>query len=587
MNILDRLLFLFIGVSVLGTVITSFFVESNLHIIGFQDMKELSNITKINVINNHAYLFTSNNTDTDTDILEYKYTIGNTELFNKFLYNATEQNINVEYIEYVNIYKSFLYNLPSVLFLYVMLKLLSNRMEMFGGRFAKNLNKTVKTNISFDDIAGLKEVKEDIKEFVDILKGKDKFKKMNCKIPRGALFYGPPGTGKTLIAKALANECNTNFMHVSGSSFNEVFVGVGQSRVRKLFEKARKLKPCIIFIDEIDTLGKRRSKYSKGHNEYENTLNSLLAEMDGMESNTNILIFGATNRPMMIDSALMRPGRFDRKIQFNLPNLEEREEILNLYLNKYPVEGEIKEIANVVANNTFQFSGADLSNLCNEAAIKSVKNGKNKIDLEEMNNAINYILVGSKRKSSKLNSLDKKIVAYHESGHAFMSYVQKHIESPCKISIIPTTKGALGFSISNNKEKKLRSKNELFQQMAVMLGGRCSESIFMDDITTGASDDLDKLRKLARMYISYYGMSDKLRNMNVNDENLSDKTKQIIDTEIQNLVNKVEIYVLNILKKNKENIKKIAKVLLKKEELTGSELKRLLGKSLENKLLLI
>lgn len=586
MNILDRLLFLFIGVSVLGTVITSFFsVESNLQIIGFQDMKELSNISKINVANNYAYLFTSNNTD--TDILEYKYTIGNSELFNKFLHNATEQNINIEYVEYVNIYKSFLYNLPSVLFLYVMIKSLSNQMEMFGGKFAQNLNKTVKTDISFDDIAGLKEVKEDVREFVDILKGEDKFKKMNCKVPRGALFYGPPGTGKTLIAKALANECNTNFMHVSGSSFNEVFVGVGQSRVRKLFEKARKSKPCIIFIDEIDTLGKRRSKYSEGHNEHENTLNSLLAEMDGMDSNDNILIFGATNRPKMLDSALMRPGRFDRKIEFNLPNLEERDEILNLYLKKYPVEGDIKEIAKEVANNTFQFSGADLSNLCNEAAIKSVRNRKDKIDLEEMNNAIDYILVGSKRESSKLDNLDKKTVAYHESGHAFMSYVQKYVESPCKISIIPTTKGALGFSMSNNKEKKLRSKNELFQQMAVMLGGRCSESIFMNDITTGASDDLDKLRKLARMYVSYYGMSDKLKNMNVNDEDLSDKTKQIIDTEIQNLVNEVETYVLDTLEKNKENINKMAKVLLKKEELTGSELKRLLGKSLENKLILI
>ena len=583
MSILDRLLFLCVSVSVLGTVITSFFsVDNHVQVIGFQEMKELKNISKINVVNNHAYLFTYN--ETDTNILEYKYKIGNSELFNKYLHNATENEIDVEYIEYVNIYKTILYNLPSILFLYVMIKSVSNQMEMFSGKFSQNLNKTVKTDITFDDIAGLKEVKEDVREFVDILKGEAKFKKMNCKVPRGALFYGPPGTGKTLIAKALANECNTNFMHVSGSSFNEVFVGVGQSRVRKLFEKARKSKPCIIFIDEIDTLGKRRSKYSEGHNEHENTLNSLLAEMDGMDSNDSILVFGATNRPNMLDSALMRPGRFDRKIEFNLPNLEEREQILNLYLKKYPVEGKIEDMAKEVANNTFQFSGADLSNLCNEAAIKTVRNGKEKIDLVEMNNAIDYILVGSKRESSKLDELDKKTVAYHESGHAFMSYIQNHVESPCKISIIPTTKGALGFSMSNNKEKKLRSKNELFQQMAVMLGGRCSESIFMNDITTGASDDLDKLRKLARMYISYYGMSDKLRNMNVNEEELSDKTKQIIDTEIQNLVNEVEEHVFSILNSNKDSIHKMAKVLLKKEELSGNELRRILGKSLENKL---
>jgi ATP-dependent metalloprotease FtsH len=582
MNILDRILFFVIGISILGTITTSFFSEdSNLHVIGFQEMKQL-NISKINIVNKDAYLYISNSTH--NDILSYKYAIGNTDLFNTYLQNATNNNIDIEYTEKVNIYKSLLYNLPSILFLYVMIKSLSNQSDMFSGAFSRNLNKTVKTDTKFDDIAGLKEVKEDIREFVDILKGVDKFKKMKCKIPRGALFYGPPGTGKTLIAKALANECNTNFMHVSGSSFNEVFVGVGQSRVRKLFEKARNSKPCIIFIDEIDTLGKRRSKYSEGHNEHENTLNSLLAEMDGMDSNDDILIFGATNRPNMLDSALTRPGRFDRKIEFNLPNLEERKEIIKLYLQKYPLKGDINQISNEVANNTFQFSGADLSNLCNEAAIKSVRNNKEEIDLEEMNNAIDYILVGSKRESSKLDSLDKKTVAYHESGHAFMSYIQNLVESPCKISIIPTTKGALGFSMSNNKEKKLQSKNELFQQMAVMLGGRCSESIFMDDITTGASDDLDKLRKLARMYISYYGMSDKFRNMNVNDEDLSDKTKQIIDTEILNLVNEVEKYVSDTLDKNKESIHKMAKVLLKKEELTGVELKRILGKTLESSL---
>ena len=579
MNILDRLLVICTLVSVLGTITTSFFsVENSLQIIGFQEMKQMNNVSKIEVSNNYAYLFTSNNTD---NILTHKYAIGNQELFNSYLSDMTEQKINIEYIDKVNLYKTFLFNLPSILFLYVMIKSITNQMEMFSGSFSKNLNKTVKSDISFNDIAGLKEVKEDVREFVDILKGEDKFKKMKCKVPRGALFYGPPGTGKTLIAKALANECNTNFMHVSGSSFNEVFVGVGQSRVRKLFEKARKSKPCIIFIDEIDTLGKRRSKYSEGHNEHENTLNSLLAEMDGMDSNDNILIFGATNRPKMLDSALTRPGRFDRKIEFNLPNLEERKEILKLYLKKYPVEGELNEIAEEVANNTFQFSGADLSNLCNEAAIKTVRNNKEKIDLVEMNNAIDYILVGSKRESSKLDVLDKKTVAYHESGHAFMSYIQNEVESPCKISIIPTTKGALGFSMSNNKEKKLQSKNELYQRMAVMLGGRVSENIFMDDITTGASDDLDKLRKLARLYVSYYGMSDKFRNMNVSEEDLSDKTKQIIDTEIQNLVNDIENYVHEVLNSNKDSIHKLAKVLLKKEELTGVELKRVLGKTLE------
>jgi AFG3 family protein len=581
MNILDKILYFLIAISVFGTLKLSLFSEeSNLKCIKYLEMKNLNNISKINIESDNAYLYTFN--QTNKDILEFKYIIKNSQLFNKYLDKVIEKNIDVEYIENNNLFSYIFYNLPSIIFFYVLIKSMSNQMEIFDGKFIKS--KDISKKIKFNDIAGLKEVKEEVKEFVDILKGICKFKKMNCKIPRGALFYGPPGTGKTLIAKAIANECNTNFIHVSGSSFNEVFVGVGQSRVRKLFERARNSKPCIIFIDEIDTLGKKRSNRSDGNNEHENTLNSLLAEMDGMNSNENILVFGATNRPNMLDSALMRSGRFDRKIEFSLPNLEERKEILSLYLKKYPVDIKLFKNIEEIANNTFQFSGADLSNLCNEAAIKAVRNNKQKIDLKEINNAIDYILVGNKRESSKLDKLDKKTVAYHECGHAFMSYIQKYVESPCKISIIPTTKGALGFSMSNNIDKKLKSRSELYQQMAVILGGRCSEKIFMDDITTGASDDLEKIRKLARVYISYYGLSDKLRNMNVNDDEISDRTKHLIDMEIDNLVNQIEDYVYNTLNSNKENIDKMAKVLLKKEELTGRDLRVILGKSIENKL---
>ena len=582
MNLLNKVLYFFITILIISILKLSLFSkESNFKTVTYLQMKNLNNISKINIESDNAYLYTFN--QTNEDILEFKYIIKNSQLFNKYLDKVIEKNIDVEYIENNNLFSYIFYNLPSIIFFYVLIKSMSNQMEIFDGKFIKS--KDISKKIKFNDIAGLKEVKEEVKEFVDILKGICKFKKMNCKIPRGALFYGPPGTGKTLIAKAIANECNTNFIHVSGSSFNEVFVGVGQSRVRKLFERARNSKPCIIFIDEIDTLGKKRSNRSDGNNEHENTLNSLLAEMDGMNSNENILVFGATNRPNMLDSALMRSGRFDRKIEFSLPNLEERKEILSLYLKKYPVDIKLFKNIEEIANNTFQFSGADLSNLCNEAAIKAVRNNKEKIDLKEINNAIDYILVGNKRESSKLNKLDKKTVAYHECGHAFMSYIQKHVESPCKISIIPTTKGALGFSMSNNIDKKLKSRSELYQQMAVILGGRCSEKIFMDDITTGASDDLEKIRKLARVYISYYGLSDKLRNMNVNDDEISDRTKHLIDMEIDNLVNQIEDYVYNTLNSNKENIDKMAKVLLRREELTGKDLRVILGKSIENKLI--
>ncbi len=576
MSIFDKIILFISLTALLGTITTTYFSPNNKSsMIGFNEMNNLNNLTYINIEDNMAYLYTNN-----TIHPEYKYTIGNDNLFNDFLKNTTLNDIEVKYISDTNMYKKILMNLPTFLFLYIMFKSMSVQMGTFSGSFIKS--KDADNKIKFDDIAGLKEVKEDVKEFIDILKGNEKFQKMKCKIPRGALFYGPPGTGKTLIAKAIAQECNTEFMHVSGSSFNEIYVGVGQSRVRKLFEKARKVKPCIIFIDEIDTLGKRRSKMNEGHNEHENTLNSLLAEMDGMDSNDSILVFGATNRPQMLDSALTRPGRFDRKIEFSLPTLIERNEILNLYLKKYPVCDGIDKLVKSVADITYGFSGADLSNLCNEAAIKSVRNGKDKIDLEELNNAISYILVGSKRESNKLVRSDKITVAHHEVGHAFMSYIQKDTETPCKVSIIPTTKGALGYSMSNQKEKKLSSKNELLQQMAVMLGGGCSEHIFLEDITTGASDDLDKLRNLAKSFVCYYGFSDKLSNLNIMNDEISDRTKQIVDTEIQNLINSVYEYTNNILTNNKDVIKLLVKSLLKKEEVCKNEIRTILGKKLES-----
>tara|TARA_B100000902_G_C27319999_1_gene923739 strand:+ start:1581 stop:3335 length:1755 start_codon:yes stop_codon:yes gene_type:complete len=578
MTLLDKIILFISLTSLIGTITTSYFSDySNAITIGLKEMKNLNNVTNINIDSNIAYLYTNS-----TERPEFKYNIGNDGIFNDYLKNNSNLDIEIKYDTKLNIYKLILFNLPTIIFLYIMVKSISMQTGMFNGSFIKSLDKDSDKKINFEDIAGLKEVKEDVEEFIDILKGNEKFKKMKCKIPRGALFYGPPGTGKTLIAKAIAQECKTEFIHVSGSSFNEIYVGVGQSRVRKLFEKARKMKPCIIFIDEIDTLGKRRSKMSEGHNEHENTLNSLLAEMDGMDSNDSILIFGATNRPQMLDSALTRPGRFDRKIEFSLPTLEERSEILKLYLNKYPVSDDLENIVKNISEITYGFSGADLSNLCNEAAIKSVRNKKEKIDLDELNNAISYIMVGSKRESSKLLKSDKVTVAHHEAGHAFMSYIQKDTESPCKVSIIPTTKGALGFSMSNQREKKLSTKNELLQQMSVMIGGRCSESIFLDDITTGASDDLEKLRNLAKAYICVYGFSDKLGNLNIMNDDVSEKMKQLVDNNIQNLIENVYKYTNNVLNENKEEVKKLVTILLKKEEINKNDIKLLLGKKLES-----
>ena len=581
MKKIDNLFIFVLLVSFLGSLINSYTSPLNeLEEIGNTEILSYDNISSIEVVNNNAYIYTDNITNPD-----YVYYIGDKHLFTSLVRNITyNKKINVKFKKDNNIFNLISKNALNFVFLYMVVRSMLLHMKQLNGNVIKQFNSKSEINVGFKDIAGLKEVKEEVHEFVDILKGNENFKKMNCKVPRGALFYGPPGTGKTLIAKAIAKECDTSFFHVSGSSFNEIYVGVGQSRVRSLFKKAREAKPSIIFIDEIDTLGRRRGRNISGHNEHENTLNSLLAEMDGLNDNTDILIFGATNLPEMLDPALLRPGRFDRKIEFSIPNLEERKGIIKLYLKKYPLNGDIDKLSETLASGTYGFSGADLSNLCNEAAIKSVRSNKSKIDEEELNNAIDYVMVGNKRLSSKLSKEEKRTVSYHEAGHAFMSYIQKETESPIKISIIPTTKGALGYSMSLNKEKKLQSKTELLQTMAVMLGGRCSEKVFLKDITTGASNDLEKLRKLAKAYICYYGFNDKLYNLNVSDDDISDKTRQLIDTEIQKLVDNITNYTEKVLKDNSKNIELIKKRLLKNEEINGEEIKALLGKKLENSL---
>jgi ATP-dependent metalloprotease FtsH len=565
MNFYDKLFLCIIGIISIGNLY-NYVKYDEVNEISYKEMDNLKNITKVSIISSNAYLFTNS-----TIYPEFNYYIGDNHLFNDFI---KTNNLDIKYE--MNIFYSLFNILPNLVFFYLIFR------NYLNNNFNTNFKITKSKNTSFNDIAGLYEVKNDVKEFIEIFKKSEKFKDIKCKIPKGALFYGPPGTGKTLIAKAIASECKCNFIQVSGSSFNEVYVGVGQSRVRKLFEKARIRKPSIIFIDEIDTLGKRRSD-SEGYNEHENTLNSLLSEMDGLEDNSDILVFGATNRINILDSALLRPGRFDRKIQFNLPTKQERFEMLKLYLNKYPIEGDLENISNNFAEKTFQFSGADISNLCNEAAIFSVRDNKKSLDECELEKAFNYILLGNKRLSNKLNKKEKHIVAFHEAGHAFMSFIQSETPSPIKVSIIPTTNGALGFSMSQIKEKKLQNKKELLQRMAVLIGGRCSEQIFCNDITTGASDDLEKLKSLVKSYIMDYGFSKKLNNINLRDE-VSEKTKELIDNEIIEIINYVTNYTLNVLQDNIISINRIVKLIKIKEEINLSDLKKVTRKGIENSL---
>ena len=559
-------------------------INNNSREISYKNLNSLNNISYIEVYDNKiAYIFTDDkvNLNITHKKPEFTYNIGNRDIFSNYI---TKTPVDIYYkSKEINLIKSFFSGLPHIIFMILIIRILILQSNNIYDSNEKKMELTKSVNVKFDDISGLSEVKQEVKEFVEILNGKEKFNLMGCKVPRGALFYGSPGTGKTLVAKAIAGECGSSFIHISGSGFNEVYVGVGQARVRKLFEKARSNTPCVIFIDEIDTLGAKRS-YRSGHNEHENTLNALLAEMDGIDNNNNIMIFGATNRPELLDPALLRAGRFDRKIQFNLPTKEERKEIFELYLKKYKTEECLLNNISEISDKALGLSGADISNLCNEAGIIAVRNERDSIILKDLDDAFDYIAVGQKRSSSKLNDSDKRCVSFHETGHAFMSYIQKYTESPIKVSIIPTTKGALGYSMSLEKEENLKTSRQLYQQMAVMLGGRCSEQIFMNDITTGASNDLMKLRELCKRYITVYGFTNEFNNNYLNSEmeDLSEETKHDIDLRIQNLIDDVTKYTLDTLNKHNKKISKMANILYKKEELNKQDISNILGRKVES-----
>lgn len=447
-------------------------------------------------------------------------------------------------------------------------------------------------NVKLKDVAGMEETKRDILEFIDFFKQRDKYIKAGTRMPRGALFYGPPGTGKTLMAKAVAGECNIPFISVSGSDFSEIFVGVGSSRVRDLFKKAREKAPCIVFIDEIDALAKTRgNRFGGGGDDKENTLNRLLVELDGFNENDNIMVFGATNRKDTLDNALLRPGRFDRKIEFYLPEKNDRKEILRYYLENLKVDGDLNEILENISNKTYGFSPAELSNICNEASIISIRKKKEKINLEIINEAIEYTIIGPERRNRNLSDNEKNIISHHESGHAFMSYCLKNTEIPIKVSIVPRGNSALGFSMSNISNKKLMTKKDLIDKMCVLIGGRVAEKVFFDDITNGAYDDIEKLTKMASNYVKKFGMDEDLGNLNYDFNNetgfnikeYSDKTNEKIDKSIKNLVDKVYSRTLLLITQHKDIVSKIAKKLLDKEMLETSDLKEVIGENLLNK----
>jgi len=448
-----------------------------------------------------------------------------------------------------------------------------------------------KEKISFRDVAGLAEAKEELKEIVDFLKNPKKFLQMGARIPRGVLLMGPPGTGKTLLARAVAGEANVPFFHISGSEFVEMFVGVGAARVRDLFATAKKAAPSILFIDELDAVGRHRGAGLGGsHDEREQTLNQILVEMDGFERDTNVMVMSATNRPDILDPALLRPGRFDRRVVLDLPDINDREEILKIHVrNKSLAIGvDLREIA----ERTPGFSGADLANLVNEATLLAARRNKHQVYQEELLESIDKVLLGPERKSHILSEKEKEIAAYHESGHALVAHFLPNTEPIRKISIIARGRAA-GYTLKlPAREKYLKSKGEFLSELATFLGGYCAEKLVFGEITTGASSDLQTASELARKLVKEYGMSEKLGPVAFGEKeeliflgkeigeqrNYSEKIAAEIDAEITKLIKNAQTTAKKILKEKKRFLVKVAKTLIKKETIEREEFERLVGK---------
>lgn len=451
------------------------------------------------------------------------------------------------------------------------------------------------TRITFKDVAGVEEAKEELKEIIEFLKDPKKFQRLGGKIPRGVLLMGPPGTGKTLLAKAVSGEADVPFFSISGSDFVEMFVGVGASRVRDLFEQAKKSvkttgRGCIIFIDEIDAVGRQRfAGIGGGHDEREQTLNALLVEMDGFNTNESIILIAATNRPDVLDSALLRPGRFDRQVVVPLPDVIGREAILKVHAAKVKLDPAVD--LKIIAKQTTYFSGADLSNLVNEGALLAARLNKESVGMSELQESIERVMAGPQRKSKKVSERDKKIVSYHESGHAMVGLYTLNADPLHKITIIPRGMAG-GYTVAlPEEERTLHSRSYFEARLPVMMGGRVAEEIVFGDITTGAYDDLQKATELARNMVCHYGMSPKMGPMIFGKENgqvflgrdigeernYSDETARMIDSEIKRILQEAYDKAKKILEDNRDKLEILAQKLLEKETLEGAEVRTLLG----------
>ena len=582
-----------------------------------REMVEKGDVEKIQVVNRDqaqvflkkdaAEKYRSDSTDKrfrrlpDTGV-QLIFTIGSVDSFREDLKAAEEtsgQTVPVIYENKANDWTSILINLlPWVVIIgawFFVMRSMSRGAGAGGGGGIMNVGKAKaqvfdKDNakrVTFKDVAGLEEAKVEIMEIVDFLKKADKYKELGAKIPKGALLVGPPGTGKTLLAKAVAGEANVPFLSISGSDFVEMFVGVGASRVRDLFEQAKQKAPCIVFIDEIDAIGRARGKNAgfSGNDERENTLNQLLTEMDGFQTNTGVIVLAATNRADILDKALMRAGRFDRQIEVGLPDVKERKEIFNVHLRPLKLDPQLDR--SFLARQTPGFSGADIANVCNEAALIAARHNKKFISKEDFLAAIDRIVGGLERKNKIITDEEKRVIAFHEAGHATVSWILENASPLIKVTIIPRGK-ALGAAWYLPEERQITTREQMMDELAATLGGRVSEQLTFGQVSTGALNDLERVTKQAYAMVAYYGMSENVGTLSYYDSTgqsdmaftkpYSEQTAQQIDTEAKRVIEQAYKMAELVLREHADGLKELAELLLSREVVFTEDVERIFGK---------
>ena len=527
------------------------------------------------------------------------FTIANDKQFAEDINDLEEkhqevENLRVEYEQRESIMDTLVFFLPILLFVFIFFFFMrrmggggmggGSQIFSIGKSKATLFDQNTKSPVTFKDVAGLGEAKEEVMEIVDFLKEPQKYTRLGGKIPKGALLIGAPGTGKTLLAKAMAGEAKVPFFSISGSDFVEMFVGVGASRVRDLFKQAREKAPCIIFVDEIDAIGRARGKNSiqGGNDERENTLNQLLVEMDGFGSEKGIILVAATNRPDVLDPALLRPGRFDRQIHVDRPDLKEREEIFKVHVKNIKLEKGLD--LSKLAALTPGFVGADIANICNESALIAARSNKDSIGLDDFNAAIDRVIGGLEKKNKIISPDEKKRIAYHEAGHAVSSWFLEHAHPLVKVTVVPRGQ-SLGAAWYTPSERNLSTKEQMLDEMAATLAGRAAEELIFGQISTGAQNDLDKVTSTAYSMVVIYGMTESVGNVSYyelmkNDtfqKPYSDETARIIDKEVKAIIEEQYVRVLALLKERREELTKVAEVLLEKEVIVKDDVVKLIG----------